>query len=235
MRRAFVLCAALAAAPFAARAADWTGTVAVSSQLVDRGVPVSGPGPVAQGAVAWIAPSGWSLSGSASYQTRPVGRLAETLLQGARAWRLDDDWQVQASTTYYRYADDPSWRIYDRVEVGGTLIFRDVLTVGLSAAERVHGGGSPRGALDVGLRWPLGRHLSLAGGAGVSRYIVDPYYDHDGRQVGTGATYYTYGHAGLAWTSGPWRVDLVRVAARRDRLPFERRPSPWLATIALGL
>lgn len=231
-RRAFVLFAALASLPGAACADDWTATVAVSSQLVDRGIPISAPGPVAQGAVNWFSPSGWSFGASASYQTRPVGRVAETLLQGAKAWRIDDDWQVQASALYYRYPDNPAWRAFERVELGGTVIFRDVLTVGLSAAERLHRGGTPRGALDVGLRWPLGDRLSLAAGAGVARYLVAPYHYYDGQRVGTGSANYAYGHAGLAWTDGAWRVEVLRVMADRDRRPFEREASPWLATVA---
>lgn len=231
-RRAFLLFAALAAQPGAAIADDWTATVAVSSQLVDRGIPVSAPGPVAQGAVNAFTSSGWSFGASVSYQTQPIGRFSEALLQGAKAWRIDDDWQVQATALYYRYPNNPAWRAFERVELGGTVIFRDVLTVGLSAAERLHGGGSPRAALDVGLRWPLTDHLSLAAGAGVARYLVAPYHYYDGRRYGTGSGHYTYGNAGLAWSDGAWRVELLRVTANRDRRPFEREASPWLATVA---
>lgn len=45
-----------------------SGTVAVSSQLVDRGIAVTGQTPVVQGAASLGFPSGWSLGLSASVE-----------------------------------------------------------------------------------------------------------------------------------------------------------------------
>jgi uncharacterized protein (TIGR02001 family) len=214
----------------AAHAGDWSGTVAMSSQLVDRGVAVTPPAPIAQGAVNWVARDGWSLGVSASYQTRDPGRLAETLAQVAKSWSLSDDWQLQAGLLDYRYpGGGGSQRTYDRTELGGSLIWRDVLTASVSAIKLAHRSGGLRGAADVGFRWPLGWHVSATGGIGLAQYLapLSQYYpDRPNR--------YSYGHGGLVWQEGAWRVELIHVFTNRERNRGEQRVSPWTATVALA-
>ncbi|QWT18902.1 hypothetical protein KPL74_14245 [Bacillus sp. NP157] len=229
-RRRLVAAFCTASAAFTAQAGDWTGTAAVSSQLVDRGVAVTPPGAVAQGAVSWVSRDGWSLGVSASYQTHSPGRVAETLAQVARAWSLTDDWQMQASLLHYRYpGNNAGARTYDRTELGVSWIWRDVLTLGASAIQLAHRGGGPRGAADVGFRWPLLPHLSATAGAGIAQYLA-PLYRYYGQ--GSRPDRYRYGHAGLVWQDGPWRLELIHVFTDRQLSRGERGISPWVGTVA---
>lgn len=228
-RRLAVLVALSAAGALPAHAGDWTGTVAVSSQLVDRGVAVTPPAPIAQGAVSWVSRNGWSLGVSASYQTRDPGRLAETLAQVAKSWTLSDDWQVQAGLLDYRYPGGGTGvRTYDRTELGASLIWRDVLTASVSAIKLAHRSGGLRGAADVGFRWPLAWHVSATGGIGLAQYLapLSQYYPNRPNR-------YSYGHGGLVWQADGWRIELIHVFTNRERNRGEQRVSPWTATVAL--
>ena len=228
-RRLAVGAALLAFGIPAAHAGDWGGSVAVSSQLVDRGVAVTQPAPIVQGAVNWMSRDGWSLGVSASYQTRSPGRVAETLTQVAKSWSLSDDWQVQAGLLDYRYPGSPkATRNYDRTELGASVIWRDVLTMSVSAIQMAHRGGGPRGAADVGFRWPLGWHVSATGGLGLAQYLWPAYRYHAYARPDR----YSYGHGGLVWQNGPWRVELIHVFTNRERNYGERSVSPWTATVA---
>jgi uncharacterized protein (TIGR02001 family) len=220
--------------PPQAVAGDWGGTVAVSSQLVDRGVAITPPAPIVQGGVNWVTRDGWSIGASASYQTRSPGRIAETLAQVAKSWSLSDDWQLQAGLLDYRYPGSASGtRTYDRTELGVSLLWRDVLTMGVSAIQLAHRGGGPRGAADVGFRWPLAWHVSATGGIGLAQYLVPPYRYYHGRYYqDSQANRYSYGHAGLVWQNGGWRVELMHVFTNRERSQGEQRVSPWVATLA---
>lgn len=227
-RRLAVAVALAAAGTLPAHAGDWGATVAVSSQLVDRGVAVTPPAPIVQGAVNWVSRDGWSLGVSASYQTRDPGRVAETLAQVAKSWSLSDDWQIQAGLLDYRYPGGGSGvRTYDRTELGASVIWRDVLTAGVSAIKLTHRGGGLRGAADVGLRWPLGWHVSATGGIGIAQYLapLSRYYPERPDR-------YSYGHGGLVWQNGAWRVELIHVFTNRERNRGERPVSPWTATVA---
>jgi uncharacterized protein (TIGR02001 family) len=227
--RSCALVALLVGAPVAAHAQSSSigGVVAVSNQLVDRGLPVTPRTPVLQGALSWSTPTGWSAGLSASTETRSPGQIVEALAQGGYAWALSADWQMQTSLLYYRYSNDSHWRAYDRVELGNSLIYRDVLTIGVSAAELVRGerGRGPRLAADIDLRWPLLPHLSLSAGAGIAQYLITPYAPRH--------THYQYGHAGLVWDNGPWRVELSHVMTQDAPRPRGSPPlSPWIATLS---
>lgn len=226
-RRLFAAVSLLAAGALPVHAGDWGGTVAVSSQLVDRGVAVTRPGPIVQGAVNWVSRDGWSLGASASYQVRDPGRVAETLVQIAKSWSLSDDWQMQAGLLEYRYPGGGAWRPYDRTEVSTSAIWRDVLTASISAIKLAHGSGGPRGAADVAFRWPVAWHVSVTGGIGLAQYLapLPQYYPYRPDR-------YSYGHGGLVWQEGGWRVELVHVFTNRERNRGEARVSPWTATVA---
>src|ERR1700754_1166715 len=175
-----------------AQSSSFGGVVALSNQLVDRGLAVTPKTPVLQGALSWTTPSGWSLGLSASSETRSPGQVVEALAQASYAWSLSADWQMQTGLLYYRYGNDSHWRVYDRVELAANWIYRDVLTLGVSAAQLVHTGGrGPRGAADIGFRWPLVWNLSVSAGVGTAQYLIPPYERDYPR--------YQYGHAGLVW------------------------------------
>jgi uncharacterized protein (TIGR02001 family) len=225
------LCVGLAVAPAHAQSAgsgSVGATVALTSQLVDRGIPVSRSTPILEGALLWNSPSGWSAGVSASSEARTPGKLLETLAQVAHAWSLSSDWQMQADLLYYRYDQDSSWRLYDRAELGASFIYRDVLTVGLSAANMSHyGGHGPRLAADLDLRWPVAPHLSVTAGLGVSQYLIPASYPYNR------TSHYEYGHVGAVWENGPWRVELKRFGTRHAAHPPGASDlAAWNATLA---
>jgi uncharacterized protein (TIGR02001 family) len=214
------LAAALAALPPPATAGDLGGGLALSSQLVDRGQAITPATPIVQGNLAWTS-GGWALGLIAAARVRaPGGHFVEAAAQAARYWTLSGEWSMQAGLLYYTYPTRR--RIFDRVETGLHWTYRDVLTFGLSAASTVHTDRQHwREAADATLRWPLTRHLSLSAGAGVARSFIHPYRP------------YRYGQAGLAWTEGAWRLEVVRVASDQERPRYRGYPAaePWVATL----
>jgi hypothetical protein len=155
---------------------------------------------------------------------------------------------MQVSLLYYRYpGSNSSSRTFDRAEAGVNWSYRDVLTVGLSAIH-VIGAKSQRlrGAADINLHWPLTRHFSLSAGAGITQSLAaayNPYLDVDTASdshayadyAGSArANHYSYGHAGLLWNSGPWRMELDRtVAAPETQQQWANLDtSSWVATIS---
>lgn len=209
-----------------AQSSTFGGVVALSNQLVDRGLAVTPKTPILQGALSWTTPSGWSLGLSASSETRSPGQIVETLAQGSYAWSLSSDWQMQTSLLYYRYGNDSHWRTYDRVELAANWIYRDVLTLGLSEAQLIHSAGrGPRGAADIGFRWPLVWKLSAAAGIGTAQYLIPPYAREYPR--------YQYGHLGLVWENDGWRVEFNHIMTEHaPRPPGSPAVSPWNATVA---
>jgi uncharacterized protein (TIGR02001 family) len=257
-----LLAAALAAGlftPLHAQTNTLSGTVALSSQLVDRGVAITPVTPIAQGAINWSSASGWALGLSASTETRDLGHSSEALAQVAHYWSLSDDWRMQAGLSYYAYPGNPAGRVFDRTETSVNWMYRDVLTFGLSAICLTRGNDQhPRGAADVDFHWPLPWHLSFSAGAGVTQAL------HVGPQGGYAgppppapppvapsppyadpppspppgpprtSSYYGYGHVGLIWAYGPWQVELDRIATAPNigRQWGGLVAAPWVATIS---
>lgn len=220
VRHAFAILAAAFALPCHAGSGSVSGGLALSSQLIDRGQAVTPATPILQGNLAWVS-GGWSLglSGSARIHAHG-GHVVEAIAQAARSWTLSGDWAMQAGLLYYKYPD--AQRFFDRTEAGVHWMYRDVLTVGLSATSSVHRESQHwREAADATFRWPLAAHLSFSAGAGVARSLADPYRP------------YRYGQAGLAWTQGPWRLEVVRIASDQ-KLRYTRgypAAQPWVATL----
>ncbi|WP_229720846.1 hypothetical protein [Dyella nitratireducens] len=239
-----ILSATIAIAPLHAQTSSLSGTVALSSQLVDRGLAVTPVTPVLQGAVSWASADGWILGLSIGTQTRSPRHGSDTLAQVDHYWSLSDDWRMQAGLAYYAYPGNASARAFDRAEASMSWMYRDVLTFGVSAISLTHGSDhQPRGAADVGFHWPLPAHFSLTAGAGVAQplpagtyyggstygawsYFRD-FYKYSGQRP---SSYYGYGQLGLAWGFGPWRVELDRIATA----PSQRwmAAAPWVATIS---
>jgi uncharacterized protein (TIGR02001 family) len=230
---AMTLCLCL---PVYAQSSHLSGTLALSSQLVDRGLAVTSATPTMQGAVAWSSPSGWSLGLSGSAELRSPGILAETMLQASRSWPLSSDWQMQASAIYYTYSGAAQDRVYDRAETGVSWIYRDILTFDLSAV-RVIGSSDhrPRAAADVDFHWPLVWNFSFLAGAGFAQSLSTPisYNRADAAGYDQPASY-AYGHTGLMWDYGHWQLELDRilVSPNARRLGGNLNASPWVATIS---
>lgn len=235
--------AAVCSAPLYAQSGNFSGTVALSSQLIDRGLAITPVTPVLQGNVAWTSNDGWALGLSAATETRSPGHNSEALAQLAHYWTLSNDWRMQAGLTYYTYPGNARARVFDRVEGSMNWLYRDVLTLGLSAITLTHGNDQqPRGAADLDFHWPLPQHLSLSAGLGVAQRLTSvegsgygsyghPMYGHVYRGADP-RSYYGYGHVGLGWTYGPWRVELDRVFTDPDIRRTGMTASPWVGTIS---
>ena len=212
----------MAGAALPAHAGNGTisGGLALSSQLVDRGQAITPATPIVQGNLVWSS-DGWAVGASGSARVHaPGGHVVEATVQAARYWTLSGDWSMQAGLLYYTYPERQ--RLFDRVETGLHWTYRDVLTFGVSAASTVHRERQHwREAADATVRWPLTRHLSLSAGVGVARALVDPYRP------------YRYGQAGLAWTQGAWRLEVVRIASDQTFRYARGYPAtePWVATL----
>jgi uncharacterized protein (TIGR02001 family) len=219
----------MAHGPLHAQDAPVGGAVALTSQLVDRGLPITAATPVVQGELRWDSSSGWSVGAAAASELRSP-RLAEGMLHVARSWPLSDSWQMQASLLYYDAPRRGRARAYRRAEADLAWIYRDVFTLNLAALRPVGSRDAHvNPAAEANLRWPLTRHLSLLAGLGVAR--VQRYYHYYGE---TESDYYRYGQAGLAWSDGRWRIELDRIATHGA--PPPRRGtgglSPWLASVS---
>jgi uncharacterized protein (TIGR02001 family) len=217
-----------------AQTSNLSGTIALSSQLVDRGIAITPVTPIAQGALSWASPTGWAAALSASTEARSPGHSAEVLAQVAHYWSFSADWRMQADVIYYDYPGNPGASLFNRAEVGMNWMYRDVLTFGLSGICLTRGGSHhPRGAADVDFHWPLPWHLSVSAGAGVTQSLInfDYGYGADGYRHPHPGSYYGYGHAGLIWSYDAWRVELDRIATA-PRQPGGLNAAPWVATVS---
>lgn len=239
-----------------AQATIFNGAVALSSQLVDRGQAITSNTPVLQGAASWTfpaagaasgtSPSGWSLGLAGSTEVRSPSRMVVTLVQASRYWSLSGDWQMQVGLLYYSYAGQLGSGAFDRAETGVSWTYRDVLTLGLSAIYVIGATGhQPRGAVDIDLHWPLARHFSVSLGAGMTQSLAAPYghcrcgyessdEDYESPYGRARAEHYGYGHLGLSWSDGPWRIELDRVVTAPGAQQQWGNPgaSPWVATLS---
>ncbi|HEY8587605.1 MAG TPA: hypothetical protein VIL60_12905 [Rhodanobacter sp.] len=232
------LCSGLSTAA-QAQATNFSGAVALTSELVDRGQAITRETPILQGAASWTSATGWSLGLSGGAELHSPGHVVETLAQISRHWSISGDWQMQAELLYYRYSGSPRARAYDRTETGLHWSYRDVLTLGVSAIY-VNGARNPgpRGAADLTFHWPLRQHFSVSAGAGMAQSQSGPYrrnhYAHTYYRQRSQIRLHGYGHLGLSWSDGPWRVDVVRLfadsAARRQWDAVGA--SPWIGTVS---
>ncbi|MET3651299.1 hypothetical protein [Dyella japonica] len=215
--------------------------MALSSQLVDRGLAITPDTAVLQGAVSVTLPSGWAFGASASAELRDVSPPAEAFVQASRYWRIAPDWQLQAGLLYYDYPSRGGGA-FNRTEGSVNWIYRDVLTMGLSAIYPTGGTSRQlRGAADVAFHWPLPWGFAFSAGAGYAQAQV-PYYRVYGN--GSGGSYgyhggdrvnsYGYGHLGLIWGQGPWRVEVDRMIVDHTMRQENLAASPWVATISVS-
>jgi hypothetical protein len=215
--------------PVQAQSSPWQGSVALSSQLVDRGLAIGPDRPTLQGAVSWTSVDGWTFGAAAAAPLRTPGRVAEAMVQAARSWRVSDSSQTQASLIYYDYPALGPSAGYRRAEANLSWIYRDLLVLNVSASRPMGRGWSRAvGAADANLRWPLAPHLALVAGLGIAQFQYRYEY-HAGR-----LTHYGYGNVGLAWTRGPLRLEVSRLVTWNA--PYQRPGTgglePWLATLA---
>ncbi len=217
--------------PICARAGELRGEVSLASQLVDRGLAVTAATPSLQAAVSWSTRSGWSLGASAGIELRSPDHVVASVARLSRSWSLSENWQLQTGLVYYHYSGVLYARVY---EPGVHFMYRDLLTFGVSSIHVVEAD-EPwlRPAADLNFHWPLAGGFYLSGGMGVAHYT--PSCDRPGREHHCYYSgYYRYGHAGLLWSHGPWRVEFDRVMVNPDarRHLRGRIAASWLGAIS---
>jgi hypothetical protein len=216
------------------------GKIALSSQLVDRGLAITPATPILQGAVSWASSSGWSLGAAGAVETGSPGTPVMALARVSRAWAPSAEWQAQASLLYYDYR---ATAMPDRLDANLYFTYRDLVSFGVSAI-RIDNPRAPRrraGAADATLSWPIARHLSLSAGAGIGQATITTYgYRRPPSLYGAARAYrydhvrsYAYGSLGVAWSDGPWRLQVDRnMNSLGDRRVYGARAPGWVATLS---
>jgi uncharacterized protein (TIGR02001 family) len=210
--RALLACIAMQAALLPCLRAEaqdaWSGSVAVTTEYIYRGISQSHGGSAAQGGVELLSPSsGWSLGvwGSTVDFGSSFSPGYEIDLHAARAWSLSPDWSFQLALTHYEYLDDPATD-YDYDELLVSLSFQQRITasVGWSPDTSRFGAGriaENRRALayELTLLQPLSANWSICAGAG----------HYDLRELfGSG---YWYWNTGLAFNWHMLQIDLSHI------------------------
>lgn len=226
---------AMACAPLHAQS-RFNGNVALASQLVDRGLAITPDTPILQAELSRNSPTGWSFGVAGGVEVRSA-RPVLALARVSRSWSLPGDWMAQAGLVYYDYRGARGSTVPDRTDANLYFTYRDTLTFGLSAS---HGSGKHgqdlSGAADIGASWPVAPHLSISAGAGIAQASVR---SHGSRRYAYGYRYqhvqrYGYGNLGLAWSDGPWRLQLDhnRNSLGNRQAYGAGSPSRWVATLS---
>lgn len=221
-----------------ASAQQFGGELALSSQLVDRGLAITPATPILQGAMSWSSPGGWSVGVAGGVELRSPRRPVLVIGRVSRAWVLPGDWTAQASLLHYDYRSDRGVALPDRADASLAFTWRDLLTVGVSAVRPMGGSGDRvLGAADLSLSYPLARRLSLSAGAGYAQARMGKShyggYPSGGYRPGQ-VRGYGYGSLGLAWSSGRMRVRVDRhLASLGDRRVYGvPAAEDWAATVS---
>ncbi|OBR74576.1 hypothetical protein LZZ50_10730 [Xanthomonas arboricola] len=220
---------ALVLGPGNAIAGTVGGAVALTSQLIDRGISIAPNKATLQTAGYWLPAPGWSMSASVALQSPSLSRPVAVTAQAARAWMLGDRWQMQASALYYGYPTNQATRTFDRQEASLAWSYRDVLTFSVSTFNFPRADQSPWNvAIDVTANIPLRDDLSLTVGAGSSRFPAMAYgAARSGR--------YQYGQFGLRWSRDRWTLKLERIVTSDNTPRLQGGPgeTPWLGTASV--
>ncbi|CAD0321388.1 TorF family putative porin [Xanthomonas hortorum] len=211
-----------------AMAANVGGAVALTSQLIDRGISIAPNKATLQAAGYWLPSPGWSVSTSVALQSPSLSKPVAVTAQAARAWMLDDRWQMQASLLYYGYPTNQATRTFDRQEASLAWSYRDVLTFSVSVFNFPRADQSPWNvAIDVTANVPLQNDFSLLVGAGSSRF---PAMAYGAAESGR----YQYGQLGLKWSRARWTLKLERIVTSSNTPRLQGGPgeTPWLGTVS---
>ncbi|MDH0864000.1 hypothetical protein [Mitsuaria sp. GD03876] len=198
------------AAPSAAGAQTWGGTLTAVTERVSRGISLSGDHPGATADLYYRDDRNWSLGLGLGTMRAAYGATTEVILSGTRWWQLDDRRTVMVSAAHYAYAGGAaSDRLrYSEVSAGGTWDmarwgqWSGTLSVSPDlSSSNAWGYLGHRGATLVELTW----HRRLVGpvAADLGWGLVDPW------ARGSGA--YRFANAGLSVSVGDWRFSVTRL------------------------
>jgi|HigsolmetaAR206D_1030411.scaffolds.fasta_scaffold01385_11 conserved hypothetical protein, proteobacterial len=218
-------------------AADWTASVAATSNYLVNGLTRSGNEAAVQAHVGWIADSGWSAGVWAStVQRHPeTGPRYELDLYLTRAWRIGRDLTASARVSRYQSLGDSALFPYDYTELAASLSFREAVTVTIAASPDypfyTRYDYAPEGTsitCELSMQRPLGRRLQLSAGLG-----------HADLQGGAyGAARYWYWSAGgqLAWRRLEIGLSYVGTDGTAERLfGTALAGNTWIATASFEL
>lgn len=197
------------------------GVLTLASEFTDRGLRVGPQKPTLEGEVSAPLFGPWSASLAAGTQDDPA-REHRVVARVMRYWTLSNDWQADAGLGWYDHRSAQDARRYRYAEVGASVAFRDVLSLGVATRQYAGQRGPLRWAVDAGARWPIANAWSINGSVGWAQ--VPPLSTQG----------YGYGSAGIGWQRGTWSAGLNRIstdATARNQLGDAAQPR-WSGFIA---
>jgi uncharacterized protein (TIGR02001 family) len=205
-----IVCAAIAGwllPALPAAAGDVSGSLAVTTDYLYRGLSQTAGRPAAQAGVQFQSTAGWSVgawSSSVDFQNGE-GVAYELDLHGGYSWSLSPDWSMQLGYVHYAYLDDNDAG-YDYDEVNASVSYQQRATASIAWSPNTSkhtywGFISEKRALayELSLLQPLDPNWSLCAGVG--------YYDLRDL-VDTG---YWYWSTGVSFIWQGMQVDLLHI------------------------
>ncbi|UFM94145.1 hypothetical protein LPH50_02300 [Xylella taiwanensis] len=212
-------------------AANISGELGLTTQVIDRGIPSTLHTPILQSNLTWLPTPGWALSASSSILVRQPDHLALINAELTRYWSPTDDWQLQTSVLYYGYPGNRFFKRFNRIETSAGISYRDIVTFSVAAFRLTEKNkGTWYAAADLSLRQPLSASVSLTTGIGVSQRPTTFYFG----DTWTPPHPYYYGHAGLIWTHNTWTIQFTHLLSSTNSPAHQRNAaiSPWIATLS---
>src|ERR1044071_485120 len=116
-----------------AAAADVTGSVAITTDYLYRGLSQTDGQPAAQAGVQFHSSNGWNAGmwGSSVDFQNSANLAYEFDLQGGYTWQLSPDWSTQLSYVHYAYLNDNDSG-YDYDEVSASVSYQQRATASVS-------------------------------------------------------------------------------------------------------
>jgi uncharacterized protein (TIGR02001 family) len=209
-----------------ATAGELDAAVGVTSDVVIRGVSLSGNTVSPQLMVDYYDARGWLL-GIAADQVRPLEESPESaqlLVRGGYGWSLASDWSMQVTYLHYAYPLDSYLNSkYAHDEFSGSVAWRDQLAFAVSVSPNARFGEGAHElsfSYDVTARYPVSAWFFIVGGIG--------YYDLH-RVVGRS---YLYGNSGVELRVGSLQLALsyIGTSAGAKTLFGDRASDRWTAS-----
>jgi uncharacterized protein (TIGR02001 family) len=210
-----------------ASAGDVSGSLAVTTDYLYRGVSQTAGKPAAQAGVQFHSPDGWNVGawGSSVDFQNGAGIAYELDLHAGYSWSLSPDWSAQLGYVHYGYLDDNDAG-YDYDEVNASISYQQRATASVAWSPNTSkhtywGFISEKRALayELSLLQPLDPRWSLCAGVG--------YYDLSDL-VDTG---YWYWSTGVAFTWQGMQVDLLRIDTDSTAARLFDGGSRWTAAL----
>lgn len=217
----------LAASP--AIAADVSGSVAVTTDYIYRGISQTGGQPAGQAGVQFHSSNGWNAGmwGSSVDFQNGAGVAYELDLQAGYSWALTPDWSMRVGYVHYTYLDAGEAG-YDYDEVSASVSYQQRATASIAWSPNTSkftswGFVSERQTLayELSLLHPLRPRWSLCAGLG--------YYDlSDVADAG-----YWYWSTGVAFTWQGMQLDVLHINTdgTGTRLFNDQAGSRWTAAV----